>query len=413
MSLGQIDFQSEPRDTLTIYTLGNFHVFRNGCDLTDSLDKSIKVWDLFKYFLTYRDELILPEKIIESLWSDTDLTDPKRTLRALIFRLRKALEWEGQGDEHDIIIYSHGCYKYQSTDSSSIDVVQFEQLFRKAYETADSNKEQSIDIFKRVIAMYKGDYLSDTAGHDWLIPARNYYRRIYLQAVYEAAELMQEVKRYPETLTLCEQALKHELYDEELHRFYIEALAGTGKIKQARNHYEYVKELFEKELGVEPTGVLLDVYRMLFGEMSRTGLDMNYIKENLREETMPHSPMLCDREFFKALHQLEARRAERYGTSNYLGVLTLLTSDHTLPEKTLLEEGMRYLRQLLLTSLRKGDVISEWNEAQFLLSLPALNDKQAQIPMKRVQKAFNEAYENFGLAVYFRIQDTLPPENYQ
>lgn len=411
--MGQVSIQSEQKDVLIIYTLGNFQVVRNGCDLTETLDKSIKVWELFKYFLTFRDELILPEKIIQSLWSETDLTDPKRTLRALIYRLRKALQWQGQDEENGIIVYSHGCYKYQSNHSSKIDVVQFEELFRKAYEGVDSNKDQAIELFKQVAAMYKGDYLSDTLGHDWLILARNYYRRMYLQAVYEAAELLKEAKRYPEILTLCEQGLKHELYDEELHRFYIEALAGTGKIKQARSHYEYVKELFEKELGVEPSGILTEVYRMLFGEMSRTGLDMNYIKENLREETMPHGPMLCDREFFKALHQLETRRAERYGTSNYLGVMTLLTTDHSLPPKALLEEGMRNLRHLLLSSLRKGDVISEWNDGQFLLSLPALNDKQAEIPMRRVQKVFNQSYGNSGLVLNFKIQDTLPPENYQ
>lgn len=65
--MGQVSIQSEQKDVLIIYTLGNFQVVRNGCDLTETLDKSIKVWELFKYFLTFRDELILPEKIIQSL----------------------------------------------------------------------------------------------------------------------------------------------------------------------------------------------------------------------------------------------------------------------------------------------------------------------------------------------------------
>ncbi|HHX95761.1 MAG TPA: hypothetical protein GX691_08105, partial [Clostridia bacterium] len=47
-----------------ITTLGNFQVICNGNDLTDALSKSLKVWELFKYLLTFRDDLMLPEKII-------------------------------------------------------------------------------------------------------------------------------------------------------------------------------------------------------------------------------------------------------------------------------------------------------------------------------------------------------------
>ena len=401
------------KDTFVIQTLGNFHVFYNEKDLTSSLNKSLKVWELFKYFLTFRDELLLPEKIIQSLWPEADYTDPKRTLRALIFRLRKALSLEGSNEENGIIVYSNGCYKFQTNGSCTLDVVEFEQLFRQAYDTSKNDDNHAIELFKKVSALYKGEYLSDTQGYDWLMPARNYYRRMYLQSVYEACELLKEAKRYQEIISLCEPALKHELFEEELHLFYIEALAAMGKLKPARSHYEYVKQLFEKELGVQPSNALTQVYRMLFGEISKTGLDMNYIKENLLEESMPHGPMVCDKEFFKSLQQLESRRAERYGPTNFLGVITLLSSELVLPEQRQLQEGMKEMKQLLLTCLRKGDVATEWNEAQFLLSLPALNDKQAEIPLTRLKKQFAEAGSKLGLTMNFKIQEALPAEFFQ
>jgi two-component SAPR family response regulator len=386
MSQRQLSPVFSEKSIYNITTLGNFQVICNGNDLTDALSKSLKVWELFKYLLTFRDDLILPEKIIQSLWPEADYVDPKRTLRALIFRLRKALELEECSESDSLIVSSRGCYKFETRECCTIDVVLFENLFRSACEAARYDTEKAIDLFGQAVEMYKGDYLSETYGHDWLIPARNYYRRIFLQSVYEACEMLKEQKRYQEITGFCEAAFKHELYEEELHLFYIEALAGTGKLKQARSHYEYVKDLFERELGVQPSSVLTKVYRMLFGEISRTGLDMNYIKDNLKEETIPNGPLLCDRDFFKALQQLESRRAERYGPRNFLGLLTLTLPDHTLPGQGKLEEGMKQLRHLLLSDLRKGDVITEWGEAQFLLSLPAISDKQAEIALTRIQK---------------------------
>jgi len=66
-------YQQQPQlangdSILRIDTLGNFHVFYNRKDLTSSFNKSLKIWELFKYFITFRDELILPEKIMESIW---------------------------------------------------------------------------------------------------------------------------------------------------------------------------------------------------------------------------------------------------------------------------------------------------------------------------------------------------------
>lgn len=397
------------KDVFRISTLGNFHVIRNENDLTGSLDKSLKVWELFKYLLTFREDLILPEKIVEALWPEADYIDPKRTLRALVFRLRKALRLEECADSDCLIISSRGCYKFEPKNYCVIDVVVFENLFRNAYEISKDDPNKAIELFKQVISMYKGDYLSETYGHDWLIPPRNYYRNMFLQSVYEASELLKEQKRFQEILSVCESALKHELFEEELHYNYIEALAGSGKLKQARNHYEYVTQVFERELGVKPSDSLTRLYRMLFGEISRTGLDMNYIKENLREEALPNGPMLCDKEFFKSLRQLETRRAERYGPTNFLGLLTVSLPNYSLPEPRVLEEGMKELKHLLLTNLRKGDVITEWSEAQFLLSLPSLNVKQAEIALKRIQKRFEETVQS-GLILLGKIQDSLPSD---
>ncbi|WP_028307938.1 AfsR/SARP family transcriptional regulator [Desulfitibacter alkalitolerans] len=399
-------------NNLNIITLGNFNVFNCGRNLTDEFNSSLKIWDLFKYLVTFRDELVLPEKILDSLWPEAEYTDPKRTLRALIFRLRKVLNGHNTSDANSIIVYSHGCYKLETKKACVIDVVEFEKTFHEAYYISKEDADKAIEQFKKVVDMYKGEYLSGTYGHDWLLPARNHYRRIFLHSVYEMSELLKEQKRYLEILPICEKVLKHEMFEEEAHFRYIEALAAAGKIKQAKNHYKYVEDIFEREMGVKPSDALRKLYRLLFGEISKNGIDISTISESLREEFYSNGPMLCEPDIFKFLYQLEKRRSERYGQTAFLGLLTLSMPDYTLPPKGMLKNGAEELRQVLLSSLRKGDVVTEWNEAQFLLSLPGLNVQQAHKALDRIQNRFMSARKNINLVLQRKIEEVLPSSNF-
>lgn len=150
-----------------ISTLGSFHVLCNQHDLTDTLNKSAKIWNLFKYLLTFRDDLILAEKIVESLWPDADYVDPKRTLRAQVFRLRQSLtsSVDNCPSQGGLIVSSRGCYKFETKECCNIDVVAYENLFRTAYDSVKEDPSKAIELFQEVVSMYKGDYLSETDGY--------------------------------------------------------------------------------------------------------------------------------------------------------------------------------------------------------------------------------------------------------
>ena len=399
-------------DYIEIKTLGNFSVYASQKNLTDKHGTSMKIWELFKYLLTFRDELVLPEKIIFSLWPDADYTDPKRTLRALVFRLRKVLNGEDTNENDRLIVFSHGCYKFNSKNGCMIDIDQFESLFHQAYAVSKVDAVKAAQLFQEVVNMYKGDYLSETSEHEWLIPARNHYRRIFLQSLYETCDFLKEKKDFTEIIQVCEKALKYEMFEEEIHYRYIEALAGAGKIKQARDHYEYIAGVFEREMGVKPSASLQRLYGLLFGEMVKTGHDLTLIEESLKEEFFDSGAILCDSIFFKGLHQLEKNRSERYGQNTFVGVLTLTQPDFSLPVPKLLQEGMKNLKLLLQMGMRKGDVITQWNEAQFLLNMQVLNVEQANRALERIRQRFTTLYRNTNLILNTKVQDTLPPQKF-
>lgn len=396
--------------SLTITTLGNFNVMSNQCNLTDKYNSSLKLWELFKYFITYRDELLIPEKIIDSIWPDADYQDPKRTLRALVFRLRRILSEHNHNDENSIIIHAHGCYKLVTEKVCCIDIIEFEKLFNKAYSICEEDPVKAIELYQKVIGMYKNSYLSESYGHDWLIPTRNYYRRILLLSVHEICELLKEKNRYQEIVLICQTTLKHESFDEGIHFKYIEALAAMGKVKQAKNHYKYVLEIYERELEVAPSDDFTRAYRLLFSEINKFKTNIVSISETLKEGNTPVGPILCDSDFFKFQYQLEKRRSQRYGQTIFLGLLTLSLPNYTLPPKKQLKCAMGELKHILLSSLRKGDIVAQWNESQFIMSLPGLNIEQVSRAMDRVQQRFTTPENNQEFMLHKEVEAILPSQ---
>ncbi|MEW6624203.1 MAG: hypothetical protein AB1420_13915 [Bacillota bacterium] len=108
--------------------------------------------------------------------------------------------------------------------------------------------------------------------------------------------------------------------------------------------------------------------------------------------------------------KIKQARSHYEFVSEVLGILTLTLQDHTLPPKKLLKDSMKELKELLLTNLRKGDVIAEWGEAQSLLSLPGLNVEQANTALDRMQKKFMVQRKDKNLVLHRKVQGVLPPE---
>ena len=194
------DLKVENKARLKVITLGNFDVVDNGDSLTEKYSSSLKLWELFKFLITYRDELILPEKIIDSIWPESDYQDPNRTLRALVFRLRKILSQYDDQDGKDIIVHSHGCYKLCTNKFEYIDVVELEKLYKKAIATTEESPAKAIGLYYSIIDMYKNGYLIQSHEYEWLIPARNCYRRIFLQSIIGISELLKKQKEYQKLL---------------------------------------------------------------------------------------------------------------------------------------------------------------------------------------------------------------------
>ena len=125
-------FTAAPKkeNQVEISTLGRFMIKRGDVILSDSLHRSRKVWELFKFLMTNRHRAALPEEALETLWPEQDYGNPNLAMRSLIFRLRRLLEQIGVPDLASGIVYAQGCYRWAAKPGCRLEDVYKRQEVR-------------------------------------------------------------------------------------------------------------------------------------------------------------------------------------------------------------------------------------------------------------------------------------------
>ncbi len=401
--------QAAGKDVLEIYTLGPFKVKYGDKLLSDDASRSNKLWELFKYFLTYRDKRIPSEIILEHLWPDKDYTDPRRSLRTMIHRLRNVIS-NGLPAENSpcSIVFSHGCYNLVINADCMLDVQEFENCCEQAYSLIKVDPVKAIEIYQQAISLYRGDYLPECSFNEWVMPVKNYYRRVYLQSVFELTTLLKNHGMHSEIVKVCEKVFQIEPFGEEFHLRFMEALLEEGKSRQARAHYEYVTSIFYREMEIKPSHEMRNIYRLTQVDTDKVEMDLSMIYESLKDRQKRMGAFPCDPDLFRFVYRLEKNRGERSNQPIFLVLFTLIQPDYSLPEQGVLKESMKQLKEVILKNLRKGDLIAHWNEAQFLLLFSGLTPEQVEIVVNRIKTGFQEKNKLKGVLLQSKFQKDIP-----
>lgn len=398
------------RENVEIYTLGRFLIKRGDQLLSDGSGRSRKVWDLFKFLLAHLDRVILPEILLETMWSEQDYTDPGLAVRSLVFRLRRLLKNLDAPELASGIVFSQGGYKWSLPEGCRLDVNDLVIYNRQAETLYEVDPEAAIEQYRQAFSLYKGEFLPECAYYDWIVPEQSYYRRIYLQIFTRLAVLLKAAERYSEIIELCEKAMMMEYFEEEIHRCYLEALVRQGKNRQAETHYRDMADTFYREMGARPSNALRDVCNTICHEDScSVNLDLNAIQEGLLHRDEAKGAFICDRDLFRYFYRQESLRSERSGRPVYLGLLALdIDGGEQTPE--LLNTYMDELEEILRLNLRRGDVVTRYSNVQFLLILPGLGREQAEKVLRRVEMKYKEQNPSMDGILHKKYAATPPPD---
>ena len=388
---------SAANEELHVYTLGQLVVARKAHLLSEEYRQARKLWLLFSYLVVHQDRSISSEELIDMLWSEFDKNiDPEHALRNMIYRLRHLLNKNSMPAEtRQHILYNRGVYRWNTDYICHVDIKTFDSLVEDADRAASESKEQAVKLFMKAVGLYRGIFLPEFTDYGWVISLRSFYRKRYIDTVIKLSELLISQGKNPETADIFEKAMLMEPFEEKLHLGYLNFLIDEGDFLQAQAHYQFVTSLFYKELGIKPSISLQNIYsRIKSSEENSVPFNSQpgkYIREHFNDAEECDGVIDCKAEALPFFRQLKENRSFRTGHSLHFIMFTLTGSDNKTDYREL-KHGMQLLKEILVEQLRKGDVISHWNDNQYIALLSGVSKEQGESVIKRVESQFKEKY---------------------
>ncbi|MDA3846346.1 MAG: BTAD domain-containing putative transcriptional regulator, partial [Vallitaleaceae bacterium] len=378
------DIEDYSSHQYVIVTLGTFDVIKDSNSLIAQTSSAKKIWELYKFMLSFREKAFTPEALLDHLWVSENYTDPKSTLRMQMHRLRQVLEEDQVSEEQRTLLYINGYYRWNPQLDIRLDVDVFEDRLNQGDHLVEANPDEALANYLKALDLYTGDYLPECVGHYWVLPIRNQYRRLFLKAMYSAINLLKLKEDYDEIIKLCHRAILIDIYEEMFHINLMEAMYMNGEQRQALNHYAHITAFYDKEMSVKPSPQMKLMHKKLLLSKDEV-FSEDTLNDILEPELFIENAFFCEAEAFKAIYKLERRRSERTGADFSIGVLTVANNKDDTHSQIVLRAN--HLKRHLMEHLRKGDTLTRWNEHQFLVLLPEVKKSSMEEVLRRVLTA--------------------------
>lgn len=389
--------------TLQVQMLGQFTLRYGDRTISDSDDRSRRVWSLLAYMLYNHGRSFAQEELIHLYWSNNEKSaDPGNALKSIFHRIRTALDKLQPGLGRLLIRRKAGRYFWNNAMPLSLDIEDFEAHFHAAEAAGDDDVR--LAEYQAALALYAGDPLPRMTDEIWTIPIVAYYHSLYTRAAAGAIELLEKQERTAEAVALCRRAIHIEPYQEDLYEHLMRGLLRTGDMKGAMSVYEEMSELLFAHFGVMPSETLRTLYRQATRTVNDRTLTMDEVCSQL-EEPAPHGgAMVCEYDFFKILYRAEARSIARNGHSANICLLSVSGKDGEMLTRRSLDPAMNNLQVLVQNNLRRGDVIARCSISQYIILLPQANYENSRMVADRLVSAFYRRYPHSPARLRYTVQ---------
>ena len=389
--------------TLQVQMLGQFTLRYGDRTISDSDDRSRRVWSLLAYMLYNHGRSFAQEELIHLYWSNSEKSaDPGNALKSIFHRIRTALDKLQPGLGRLLIRRKAGRYFWNNVMPLSLDIEDFEAHFHAAEAAGDDDVR--LAEYQSALALYAGDPLPRMTDEIWTIPIVAYYHSLYTRAAAGAIELLEKQERTAEAVALCRRAIHIEPYQEDLYEHLMRGLLRTGDMKGAMSVYEEMSEQLFAHFGVMPSETLRTLYRQATRTVNDRTLTMDEVCSQLAEPAPHGGAMVCEYDFFKILYRSEVRSIARNGHSANICLLSVSGKDGEMLARRSLDPAMNNLQVLVQNNLRRGDVIARCSISQYIILLPQANYENSRMVADRLVSAFYRRYPHSPARLRYTVQ---------
>ena len=391
-------------EKLYVQMFSAFAVSGLGGHLEEEDMRSEMLTKLLAYFICHRKKEISTQELSEALWQEEESENPAGALKNLVYRLRTMIkkEWGGL----DFIQTGRGSYRWNEKIDAVTDAEMFEDCCERGKRETD--EAEKLDALLEACALYKGSFLPKLTSEYWVASMSAYYHALYISTVKQTAGLLERQQRHGEIIRICTDALHVDSLDETIYGFLIRALVGQGDYKLALSRYKDAEAHLYESLGVSPSEELRTTYEEILKQIHKEEKDITVIQDELEEESLSGA-FMCEYGVFKKTYHLEKRRSERLGVSVYLSLLTIEPVVAYNPESqaylNVINEGMEQIEEILLNSLRAGDVVSRYSGSQYIVMLPTCQYESAKMVMNRIVDAYSHSTKKKKVRIQYSLDE--------
>lgn len=370
--------QVVPKVDVTMF--GKFTLKQEGMEVPHAVSltgRSRRLWTLTAYLILNRNRGVSAQELIDLLWPEAENDNPLSTLQNNVSRARAALAELGFTHAKVIIHNEKGYYRWAPDRETQLDVEQFETLAKAAL--AEEDMEKSVALAQEAVALYTGDFLTESAAEFWCINLNTYYRSLYTRLCRAAVDRLLKLGRITDAEKLCTGVIRLDPAAEEFSVFLMQALIKNKNPKKALEHYDYIASLYREVYGVSPSAELEAQKALAVQEL--------YGSETSEDDIQTF------------LHVREMRRNDTPAAL----MIVRLANRSIDPEKRAVY--MKQMEATLLNELRAGDPFTKVGANQFWVLLPGATGENGGLVSRRVFNRFQKEYPKSGAAYTFKSLD--------
>ncbi len=389
---------------LSIKLFGGFLVEYDGMMLSSLSPRADSLWMLFRFFLANRGKFITSEALIDMLWQEDDVVNPRKALQNLIYRLRKQLP---ETDEYGrpYILSQHRTYGWNTEAAVNVDAFEFDRL--TSLVKGGLPEDELKCSCERIMELYTGDYMEDIADEKWVETLTSYYRRQYFSCINSYIGMLYEQHLYNEVIDVCSSALQHNMFEEHYHAMMIHAMLANGNRYGAMSHYKSITSLLSKELDVQPSEELKSAGRSINTTTQPQRPDIGMVLDDLRSAAAAAGPMVCEADVFRQIFQLHERKNRREQMACMLVMYTIVAHSRELSDQEMFQV-MSSLKRACVLSLRKSDVLTQHSNTQLLILLPNATEINISVVLLRIQQKFAQLCLESGVTLTTQVRSIQP-----
>ena len=233
---------------LRITLLGGFGVGVGANPVPDEAWRRRKPAALLKILALAPGYRVHRERLMDLLWPELELAAAGANLRKAIHQARSALDGVSRGAAR--LIEFQNDVVALACDGLVIDTASFMSELTAARRSGDA------DGYRSALARYGGDLLPDDPYEEWADAARRELHDAYAGGLSEWCVLLEANGDIQGAIEAARTLVAAEPTREESHAFLMRLYGLAGRRSDALRQYDYLSEILDHELGIEPSAQL-------------------------------------------------------------------------------------------------------------------------------------------------------------